>query len=388
MATGTSLRPESDQDSLAIRQHFRRLRDPRRRRLRLHNLLDLVVIALCGVLCGAQDWQQIVTFARGRHDWLKRFCALPHGIPSHDTFERVFDRINAQVFAACFRDWIAAACGALKVKQVALDGKSLRHSGKGGLGMLHVVSAWATANRLILGEVACAEKSNEITAIPQLLQLLEIEGALVTIDAMGCQKAIAAAIVEKKADYLLTVKDNQPNLLEDIQTCLGQVFEDALPGVRHDTHTTTEKGHGRVETRCTTVVFDPPGLRDQDLWPKLCVIGMCRSERTVNGETSDEVRYFISSKRAGAKDHGEALRNHWGIENNLHWHLDITFGEDASRVQKRGGAENFAMLRRIALSLLQRHPDKRSIACKRLAAAVDTAFLEEILQPAANSGNL
>jgi predicted transposase YbfD/YdcC len=350
--------------------------------------MDLMVIALCAVLCGADDWEEVVTFAQGRQDWLRRFLALPNGIPSHDTFERVFDRLDPRVFQACFQEWITAWCGNLKVPQVAIDGKTLRSSGSDKLGALHVVSAWATANHLILGEVAVAEKSNEITAIPQLVESLALEGALVTIDAIGCQKAIAQAIVDKKADYLLVVKDNQPHLLEDIQHALVPALQGDVVGSKTDRYETTEQGHGRKEYRQTTIVQDPPGLRDQALWPGLCVIGMCYRERTVKGETSEEVRYFIGSKRASAKYYAQGLRNHWGIENSLHWHMDLTFGEDDSRIQKRGGAENFAVLRRIALSMLKQHPRKLSVKCKRLAAALNSGFLEEILQGGATSANL
>jgi predicted transposase YbfD/YdcC len=372
---------------LAISRHFRTLKDPRRRHRRLHLLLDVVVIALCAVLCGANDWQQIATFAQGRRDWLKRFLALPHGIPSHDTFERVFARLDPQAFQRCFTQWISAVCGLLHLPHVAIDGKTLRASGSATLGPLHVVSAWASANRLSLGEVAVAEKSNEITAIPRLLELLELEGALVTIDAMGCQKEIARVIREREADYALTVKENQPHLLEDIQNCFLKAFETNLENVKHDSYETQERGHGRQEKRRYVIIEDPEGIRDQHLWAGLCVIGMCQSERTVAGQTSEEVRFFIGSRRTSAKVYGAALRNHWRIENQLHWQLDVSFGEDASRIVNRGGAENFAVLRRIALSLLKRHPDKRSMACKRLAAALDTAFLEEILRGGHNLGN-
>jgi predicted transposase YbfD/YdcC len=388
MTVPTPQFPGPARGKVAIKHYFRRLRDPRRCHLRRHRLIDIVVIAICGVLSRANDWQEIATFGQHRKAWLQRFLALDNGIPSHDTFERVFDRLDPQEFQACFEEWIKALCGHLKVPQVAIDGKTLRRSGSAELGPLHVVSAWATANHLALGEVAVDEKSNEITAIPRLLKLLELEGALVTIDAMGCQKAIAAAIVAKKADYLLTVKDNQPHLMEDIQNCLGRAFDGELPEVKQDSYTTTDRGHGRQETRSTTILLDPPGLRDQALWPGLCVIGMCRSERTVKGQKSEEVRYFIGSKRASAKYYGQGLRNHWGVENGLHWHMDLTFGEDDSRIQKRRGAENFAVLRRIALNLLKRHPAKLSIDCKRLAAALDTDFLEEILQGGDNSGKL
>jgi predicted transposase YbfD/YdcC len=352
----------------------------------LHLLLDIVVIAICAVICGANDWPQVVTFGRERRAWLVRFLSLPHGIPSHDTFERVFDRLNPEAFQACFRAWVAALCQALDLKHIAIDGKSLRGSATATLGPLHLVGAWASANHLLLGEVAVADKSNEITAIPRLLELLDVAGALVTIDAMGCQKEIAATIRARGADYVLTVKENQPNLLADIQQCFTEAFENDFATVRSDTYVTHDHGHGRDETRRYTILYDPPGIRGEEAWTDLAVIGMCASERTVNGKTSEEVRYFIGSRSASARVYARALRAHWGIENNLHWQMDVNFGEDASRIRKRHGAENLALVRRLALMLLQQHPDERSIACKRLAAALNTDFLEEILAGGCNLG--
>jgi predicted transposase YbfD/YdcC len=377
---------------LCLRRHFATLKDPRRRHRRLHRLLDIITIAICAVIAGADDWQQIATFGQRRRDWLQRFLPLPHGIPSHDTFERVFDRLAPQAFQACFRQWVQALAEVLGVRQVAIDGKTLRGSATGGLAALHLVSAWATANHLTLGQVAVDSKSNEITAIPRLLELLDLHGALVTIDAMGCQKEIARQIVDGGGDYLLVVKDNQPTLLADIQACFAQALDNDFAGLDHDCCRTSccrtsERGHGRHEQRCYHIIREPQGLRQGEVWAGLHVIGLCCSERTVGGETSTEVRYFIGSKAAGARAYGKALRGHWGIENGLHWHLDITFGEDASRVSKRHGAENFALLRRLALTLLKRHPAKQSIACKRLAAALDTGFLEEILRGNGNSEN-
>ncbi len=373
---------------LTLHKHFRTLRDPRRAHRRCHALLDIIAIALCAVICGADDWQQVVTFARRRYDWLKGFLELPNGIPSHDTFERVFDRLDPVGFQRCFRGWMQALAEALAIKHIAIDGKSLRGSATSKLGPLHVVSAWAAANHLSLGQVAVDGKSNEITAIPRLLEILDVEGALVTIDAMGCQKDIAAAIRAKKGDYLLTVKDNQPTLLEDIQHCFERAFDTDFAGVQHSEYTTKSRGHGRTEVRSYTTITDPVGLRQEALWPDLCVIGMCVSERTVaGGETTTDVRYFMGSRRASAKVYGQALRHHWGIENNLHWQLDVSFGEDKNRVSKRHEAENLALVRKLALVLLKQQPGKESIACKRLAAALDTAFLEEVICDASKSGN-
>jgi predicted transposase YbfD/YdcC len=372
-----SHRPQLD---LSIPKHFAKLKDPRRAHRRLHLLQDIIVIGLCAVIAGAQDWQEIETFGRKRRDWLKGFLALPNGIPSHDTFERVFERLSPQAFQACFRSWVQALQEALDIKHVAIDGKTLRGSGSAQLRPLHLVSAWATAQRLSLGQVAVDQKSNEITAIPALLELLDVHGALVTIDAMGCQKAIARKIKDQGGDYILTVKENQEHLLADIQGSLAQAFDTDFAGLEHDTYETRERGHGREEYRCYTVLHDIAGLRHADDWVGVTTIGMCYSERTVRGVTSAEVRYFIGSKRARAKVYGKALRGHWGIENSLHWQLDVTFAEDDNRVTKRNAAENLALLRRLTLSLLQAHPAKLSIAKKRFAAALDPAFLEEILR--------
>jgi predicted transposase YbfD/YdcC len=368
--------------AFAVSRFFTRLRDPRRQHLKRHLLIDIIVIAICAVIAGADDWQQIVTFARHRHAWLQTFLALPNGIPSHDTFERVFERLDPQAFQACFTQWVEALARTLGFTHIAIDGKTLRHSGNAPKGWrpLHLVSAWATQCHLSLAQVAVDQKSNEITAIPRLLELLDVRGALVTIDAIGCQKEIAKQIVEAGGDYILTVKDNQPHLLEDIQACLGRALDDEGETPECQTYATTECGHGREETRSYLILTNPEGIRNQEAWTGLKVIGMCLSTRVVNGKRSDEPHYFIGSRVMNAAGYGVGLRGHWGIENNLHWQLDITFGEDANRVQCRHGAENLALVRRLALALLKRHPGKESMACKRLAAAYNTDVLEEILQ--------
>jgi predicted transposase YbfD/YdcC len=373
----TSHGPKPD---VSIAKHFASLQDPRRRHRRLHSLQDIIVIALCAVIAGAQDWQEIETFGRKRRDWLQRFLELPQGIPSHDTFERVFNRIKPQGFQACFRDWVQAVSAHLKIKHIAIDGKTLCGSGSLKLGPLHLVSAWATAQHLTLGQVAVDAKSNEITAIPLLLELLDLNGALVTIDAMGCQKDIAQKIVEQGGHYALTVKDNHPHLLADIQQVFTQALDSDFAGLEHDTYETCESGHGRDEYRSYTVLHSTAGIRQADDWADLTTIGMCYSKRTVKGKTTTEARYFIGDKKAGAKYYATGLRNHWGIENNLHWQLDVNFGEDRNRVTKRNAAENLALLRRLTLSLLRAHPAKLSIAKKRFAAALDPSFLEEILR--------
>ncbi len=369
---------------LSIRQHFARLRDPRLNRRKRHELMDLLVIALCAVVCGANNWQQIETFGRRRQSWLATFLALPNGIPSHDTFERVFQRLCPDAFQHCFLAWLRQLHAQLGGDHFAIDGKALRRSGSptNGLGPLYLVSVWATQANLTLGQVAVDTKSNEITAIPKLLELLDLHGALVTIDAMGCQKKIAAQITEGGGDYVLTVKENQGHLYDDILSCFVQAIEADFQGVSCDHYVTEERGHGRHEKRYYTVLHEPQGIRDVEEWAKLCVIGHCYSERTEGGKTSYEDRYFIGSRPADAKCYGRALRGHWRIENSLHWQLDVTFREDDSRIQERNGAQNFALLRRVALSLLLQHQGKKSIATKRFEAALDEQVLQEIIQDA------
>jgi predicted transposase YbfD/YdcC len=373
--------------TLSIKKHFRKLRDPRLDRNKKHLLLDIVAITLCGVISGANDWQEIETFGKSRHVWLRRFLRLPNGIPSHDTLERVFGLLNPAAFQACFRDWMETLHDALGLSQIAIDGKTLRGSGVGGRQALHVVSAWATANSLSLGQLAVDEKSNEIPAIPKLLEMLDVHGALVTIDAMGCQKEIAAKIVDGGGDYVLTVKDNQPTLLADIEACFTKAAQDDFANVDHDSYQTEERGHGREELRHYQVIIDPE-FASKPAWVGLRVIGMCYCETVRHGKLSSETRFFIGSRKAKAKVYGQALRNHWRIENSLHWQLDMTFAEDRNRVSHRHAADNLAAIRRVALSLLKQHPEKRSIACKRLKAALDPQFLAEVLHGHGCSGKI
>lgn len=378
------------QATCAIRKHFVNLRDPRHPTRRRFPLMDLVVIALCAVIAGANTWPEIETFGRKRWAWLRKFCTLPNGVPSHDTFERVFDRLKPGAFQACFRRWVQALAAELGLPHIAIDGKTLcgSHSRGKGLGPLHVVSAWATQAHWSLGQVVVDAKSNEITAIPQLLELLDIHGALITIDAMGCQKDIAKKIVTGGGDYVLSVKENQPRLLEDIQQTLEKALDTNYATLKYDTFETEEKGHGRHEQRSYVVLYELESIRDRTLWEGLAAIGMCVRTRTVKGETTEETHYFIGSMTSSAATYAAGLRNHWGIENNLHWQLDVSFREDENRVQKRNGAENLALLRRFALALLKRHPGKESIKRKRYSAALDTQFLEEVLAAGGTLGDL
>jgi predicted transposase YbfD/YdcC len=372
-----------------IKRYFGKLRDPRVRRRRRHRLLDIVVMAICAVIADCDTWEDIGVFVKKRERWFRRFLALPNGVPSHDTFARVFGRLDPTAFGACFQQWVAALSETVGLTHIAIDGKTLRRSfdRSANLGPLHLVSAWATNQHLTLGQVAVDGQSNEITAIPTLLALLDLHGALVTIDAIGCQKEIAARIVAGGGDYLLTVKGNQERLLADIQTTVERALDGKLPADQVDRHTTTTRGHGRTETRSYVVVRRLSAIRDRAMWPKLTTVGMCYSDRTVDGRTSTEVRYFISSRRLSAKRCGQTLRHHWRIENCLHWQLDMAFDEDASRIQQRAAAENFAWLRRIALSLLKQHPENLSVRSKRKAAALDPHFLAEIARGPAKLGS-
>jgi predicted transposase YbfD/YdcC len=374
----------------SIKRHFRRLHDARVRGRTRHLLVDIVVIAICAVIAECNSWREIALFARKREKWFRRFLQLPEGVPAHDTFERVFDRLNPQVFQACFASWVAEIGEVVGLRHIAIDGKSLRHSfcRRAGLGMLHAVSAWATEQHLLLGQVMTDAKSNEITAIPKLLELLDLHGAFVSIDAIGCQKAIAKQIVAQGGNYVLTVKGNQGQLLEDIQETVAKAIEGELPEKDIEEYTRFDSGHGRREERSYVVIHNVEGIRDRDAWTHLATVGMCRSERTVNGNTSEEVRYFIGSRRMSARRYAKVLRGHWGIENNLHWQLDVTFGEDKSTIHRRKAGENFAALRRLALSLLKQHPSKESLGRKRKAAALDCDFLADILTGQYKEGKL
>jgi predicted transposase YbfD/YdcC len=370
--------------ALSLVKYFVVLPDPRRRHRRRHRLLDIIAIALCAVIAGANTWKQMGLWGKRRRSWLETFLELPEGIPSADTIRRVFAKLKPDAFHQCFRAWVQAITAAMDLKHIAIDGKTLRHSGRPSacLGPLHLVSAWATEQHISLGQVAVDTKSNEITAIPKLLALLELKGALVTMDAMGCQKEIARQIKTGGGDYVLTVKDNQSHLLEDIQESFTKALDSHFAGLEYDEYATTEQGHGRQERRSYIIIHDPQELRHREEWEDLQTIGMCISERTVREETTTEVRYFIGSRRMSAKRYGQALRKHWGIENNCHWQLDIAFREDSNQTQQRNAAENLALLRRMALTCLKRHPEKESIESKRWLAALDVSFLEEVLQVA------
>lgn len=357
--------------SLSMVIHFGNLKDPRIERTKRHLLVDIVCLSICAVIAGAEGWEDIEEFGRQKEQWLRTFLRLPNGIPSHDTISRVFRLLDSDTFEASFRDWICVVHERLGSKHIALDGKSVRrsHDRSSMKAMLHLVSAWSVDNRLVLAQQAVDEKSNEITALPALLQALKLKGALVTIDAMGCQKEIAAQIVESKGDYILNVKDNHPRLCDALRNHFAERHNanDFTPSQQR---VTKNKAHGRVEERSYYNIPLPPELAwIADEWKGCCSLGQSVSYVLRDGKETDEVRYYLSSLPANARRMGERVRGHWSIENAQHWVLDVTFREDESRIRKDEGPENFARLRRIALNILQQDKSKGSIRRKRKRAA-------------------
>jgi predicted transposase YbfD/YdcC len=342
---------------------------------------EIITIALCAAIGGANDWVAVETFGKAKQAWFQRFLSLEQGIPSHDTFGRVFARLDPTAFQNCFRDWIAGVCERLGIRHVAIDGKRLAGSQDAGLDVkaIHLVSAWATEVRLTLGQVAVDEKSNEITAIPKLLEMLEIAGALVTIDAMGCQKEIAATIRAQQADYVLAVKENQPRLYEDIERLFTEALEQETLVAKWDCHASQEKGHGREEMRLCWVMHELEDIRDRHVWKDLQSVIVVVTERGVGDKSSSELRYYISSRKSAAATFGQAIRRHWSIENECHWVLDVVFKEDGSRIRKDQEAENVGWLRRMVLSMLKQVKGRRSLTATRLTAGWNEAFLEQIL---------
>jgi predicted transposase YbfD/YdcC len=366
----------------SISEHFKNLEDPRKLGMVKHNLLDILTISICAIICGANDWGQVETFAQTKKVWLSHFLELPKGIPSHDTFNRVMNRLPVLKFQACFNAWMQSLVTLSKDEIIAIDGKCLRHSydRKSGKAAIYRVSAWASENQVVLGQVKTDAKSNEITAIPKLLEILDIKGCIVTIDAAGCQRKIAHKIIDCDADYVLALKGNQGHLHRDVKAYFEYALTRKFKGIAHDYHQTVDSDHGRIETRRYWTVNTIETLSNSEKWTGLKSIGMVESIREVGDKVSTEIRYFISSLESDAVRFGRAVRKHWGIENSLHWSLDVTFNEDYSRLRVENGAENFAVLRHIALSLLKNETThKRGIANKRLKAALDPNYLLKIL---------
>jgi predicted transposase YbfD/YdcC len=362
--------------TISFTRYFADLPDPRVNRTKKHRLDDILGITLCAVICGADSFEEIERFGDARHDWLKRFLALPHGIPSHDTFNRVLAALDRKQFAACFGRWMAELSAATGLKPIAVDGKAIRSApGDTFSGCLHLVSAWATENGLILGQEAVADGSHEIAAIPELLRVLDLKGALVTIDAAGCQKEIARQIREQEGDYLLAVKGNQPALQQAVRAAFDRAGEDGFGGC--DMASAAEDGHGRHEERYVTVIRDPEGLPGE--WGDVGAVVVVGREREVKGKNTSTTHYYITSLRASAEELAGYIRGHWGVENGLHWCLDVSFREDANRTRDRNAGANLGVVRRVAASLLKQDKGRGSIKGKRFGAALDEKYLERVL---------
>ncbi len=365
-----------------IGDHFSSLTDPRYVNKSDHKLLDIIVITICAVICGADTFTEIEEYGIAKQDWLKGFIELPNGIPSHDTFGRVFSMMNPKKFQDCFQEWIKTVASITSGEIIAIDGKTLRrsHDRANNKSAIHMVNAWASHNRVCIGQYKTDEKSNEITAIPKLLEILELSGCIVTIDAMGCQKHIAEQIVEKGADYILALKANHENLHKEVESYFGEAIQYGIEDYDIEYCKTLDGDHGRIETRRCYVCNKIDWLEDKKRWQGLKSIVMVESERLVNDSTSKEKRYFITTLQSKPEHILYAIRSHWGVENSLHWVLDVAFREDECRKRKGFAAENFAMARTIAANLLRLEKTlKRGIKTKRLKAGWDENYLLKVL---------
>jgi predicted transposase YbfD/YdcC len=364
----------------SIVEHFASVADPRCEGKREHLLMEIFVIAISAVVCGANDWVAVETFGKAKESWLRKFLALPHGIPSHDTFGRVFALLKPEHVQASFVSWVQAVAQVTAGQVVAIDGKTVRHSydRRSGKAAIHMVSAWATQNHVVLGQLKTEEKSNEITAIPELLRLLDVSGCLVTIDAMGCQRAIARQIVEEGGDYVLALKRNHEHLYDAVEALFAQATSSAGPSLSY--YETTDKGHGRVEIRRHWTTDAVTELEQHEAWVKLTCLGKVESERHVDGKVTCEQRYYLASIPNDVQQFAQAVRGHWGIENQVHWVLDVAFREDDCRVRTGHAPENLAVLRHLALSLLRQDASATlGIQNKRLKAGWDEPYLEKLL---------
>lgn len=374
----------SEQPLASIRECFGDLYDPRVEGRCDYPLIEIITIAICGVIAGADGWTEIETFGKSKEAWLKQFLPLKNGIPSHDTFGDVFRMLNAEAFQRSFMHWIERVFTVTKGQVIAIDGKTVRRSHDRTIGRnaIHMVSAWASVNGITLGQRKVDDKSNEITAIPELLDLLNVTGCIVTIDAMGCQKKIAQKIRDEKADYVLSLKENQGKFLQDVQDWFAHADQVNFVEMKHDYHETVNKGHGRIEVRRCWVVSDPVAfdyIRHYEGWADLQTIVRVQRQRHLNDQVQRETTYYISSLPSKAALILNAIRCHWSIENNLHWVLDLVFREDEGRIRKENSSQNIGVLRNIALNILKQDPSKGSLKQKRYRAALDDTFLLQLL---------
>jgi len=372
---------------LSLIEHFETLSDPRLDRTKDHDLIDVLIIAICTLLCGGESFNDMEDLGHAKHDWFKTFLGLRNGIPSHDTFNRVFAALDPQQFLDCFLGWTQSLRRAVAQEIVALDGKALRRALNKDQSVKYIVTAWAESNNLVLGQLKVADKSNEITALPQLLRVLELSGCIVTLDAMGCQKKIAREIIESDADYVLALKGNQETVHQEVKAFLDQALaETQKPRPRGAKLSplaaleTVEKDHGRLETRRYYQSSELAWFADLKQWEGLKTVGMVEAIREVDGKASVERRYYLSSLPVNIELFARAVRSHWGVENKLHWVMDVCFREDQSRARAGYAAENLATLRRLALNLLTREKTKkRGIRGKQLNAGWDHAYLLRLL---------
>ena len=364
-----------------IQKHFGTLTDIRTANKR-HLLIDIITISICAVICGASTYEQIVAFGKAKFKWLDTFLELPNGIPSHDTFGRVFSIIDPREFQNSFMEWVEDVSQRLEKEIIAIDGKTLRrsHDNASGKKAIHMVNAWATGSNIVLGQYKTEEKSNEITAIPLLLKMLDISDSIITIDAMGCQKKIASVIIDKKADYVLSLKENHPMMYENTKLYLDDKIESGIPGVDYCYHETLDGEHGRIETRKYWITSDINFLQGKENWKKLNSIGVVERTREIGEKISVEKHYYLTSIESDAELFAKAVRNHWGVENGLHWTLDMAFREDECRIRKGYAPENFSVLRQMALNLLKSEKSfKGSINTKRLEAAWNKDYLKTVI---------
>lgn len=369
--------------TISIQRHFGNLEDPRVLKKERHSLFAIITIAICAVICGADTWVDIEEFGKSKEEWFKTFLDIENGIPSHDTLGRVFSIIDAEEFSSCFVSWVQEIIEQTQGQVVAIDGKTVRRSHNQAIGKdaIHIVSAWATANGVVLGQRKVDGKSNEITAIPPLLDMLVLKGCIVTIDAIGAQKSIVKKITDKEADYVIALKENQKTLYREVQDTYEQAEKSQYREIEHTSHQTVEKDHGRIEKRECITITDSDYLKylnPSKIWKNLRSISMVKSERIVRGKSSTEIRYYISSLTSAEKI-AHAVRAHWGIENKLHWTLDVIFNEDQSRVRTGHADHNLSVLRRIALNLIKQNSSKGSVKTKRFRAALNQSFMLELL---------